>query len=58
LKLIAKRTAAVSPKCRNLPGVLAYGASQEEAMTEAEALTLRVLTENNLTVLQKFEIQM
>jgi len=27
-------------------------------MTKAEALAHRVLTENNLTVLQKFEIQM
>lgn len=28
-----------------LPGVLAYGATQEEAMTKAEALALRVLAE-------------
>ncbi len=28
-----------------LPGVLAYGATQEEAMAKAEALALRVLAE-------------
>ena len=28
-----------------LPGVLAYGATAEEAMTQAEALALRVLAE-------------
>jgi predicted RNase H-like HicB family nuclease len=28
-----------------LPGVLAYGATAEEAMTKAEALALRVLAE-------------
>jgi predicted RNase H-like HicB family nuclease len=28
-----------------LPGVLAYGASREEAMAKAEALALRVLAE-------------
>lgn len=28
-----------------LPGVLAYGASSDEAMAKAEALTLRVLAE-------------
>lgn len=28
-----------------LPGVLAYGASREEAMANAEALALRVLAE-------------
>jgi predicted RNase H-like HicB family nuclease len=41
-----------------LPGVLAYGASREEAMAKVEALALPVFTENNLTVLQKCEIAM
>ncbi len=30
---------------RELSGVLAYGASREEAVTRAQALSLRVLTE-------------
>jgi len=29
----------------DLPGVLAYGASKEEAMVKAEALALRVIAE-------------
>jgi predicted RNase H-like HicB family nuclease len=30
-----------------LPGVLTYGATQEEAVAKAEALALRVLAENS-----------
>jgi len=30
---------------RNLPGVLAYGATRSEAITRAEALALRVLAD-------------
>ena len=30
---------------RDLPGALAYGETEEEAMTKAEALALRVLAE-------------
>jgi hypothetical protein len=41
-----------------LPAVLAYGVSQQEAMTKAETLALRVLAKNNFTVLQKRQIQM
>jgi predicted RNase H-like HicB family nuclease len=42
-----------------LPGVLAYGATREEAMVKAEALALRVLAErleNNETAPQPISI--
>ena len=42
-----------------LPGVLAYGATREEAMVKAEALALRVLAErleNNETAAQPISI--
>jgi hypothetical protein len=40
-----KKTAAGSPKCLNFLGVLAYGATADEAMAKAEVLALRVLAE-------------
>jgi hypothetical protein len=50
-RLLGRRNAGICP-------AFSLWRVQEEAMTEAEALALRILTENNLTVLQKFEIQM
>jgi predicted RNase H-like HicB family nuclease len=46
-----------------LPGVLAYGATQEEAAANAEALALRVMGERRgagaaKQTLQKFEVEM
>jgi hypothetical protein len=58
LKRIATNGGQWIPEVPELPNVLAYGAPQEETTTKAEALALRVLTKNNLTVLQNFGIQM
>ena len=41
----ARRMAAGSPRYPALPGVLAYGATREEAIARAKALALRVLAE-------------
>jgi len=45
LNTSVKRTAGGWREVPQLPGVLAYGASAEEAMAKAEVLALRVLAE-------------